>query len=586
MAGSELTSERELSVIGWRWAPPPPPDPSPLRGQEPQWTEPLALPAPPPASNGKGTAVALFGGGLFCLMLAGASAAWAIIALGLFVAGVLVAKNSSDSPASSASVVNTRAQLWRQYEQSHQAWREAIERDEGAAKSKYDSAPRWYPIGRRDPRRRLDVFGGVVEGWASLMHTAFVPLIRSGTAVTVLDLTRRDLARRALWADAINAGPLVVALPAQLDEFDPLVGARNPGALAAALITAGGGDEDRARLDPLEAGILRRIASTLDRPVSLMRLLAAVTALLAPRHPRVDAHLNKSEKARLQAPDFVAMMGSDAPKALSRIAVALESVTPESVQEEPAAAPRLLPYFDHDAVVVTVGPPTTDTEDRRRFDSLLVQALVDTLLQRATVDGLLLVVGADRVSWRTLDELTTAAADRGLRLVLFFEHLEGERRTHLGRSAAETLIMGLGNHEDARAAADFIGKQHRFVISSITRTVGDQLGGSDTHSFSVNDSTSYSHTRTAGPDSYTEGSGRTIGASFSYAETWSKTNTYGETATRSEELVARVEDIQRIPATGFVYVPSSQGAGQHVVFGDCHPAIARSPLVAQRAITR
>ena len=169
-----------------------------------------------------------------------------------------------------------------------------------------------------------------------------------------------------------------------------------------------------------------------------------------------------------------------------------------------------------------------------------------------------------------------------MRLVLMFEHLRGEARELLGRGAVDTMIMGVGNHDDASAAANFIGKQHRFVVSSISLTVGTQIGGADTHGMSIDRSSSYTE-QNMGPDSST--TGRSLGANFSYSTNWSETKNYGETSTRSEEFVARIEDLQRIPTTGFVYVTASKGR-QHVIFGDCHPAIAHTPLVATKAIAR
>ena len=344
-------------------------------------------------------------------------------------------------------------------------------------------------------------------------------------------------------------------------------------------------NEDSARRD-IEASIFRRIADVLGGTVTLDRLSAAVAALLASDSTLVGSKLSQEERYALLDPNFIGMLGGDATSHLTRLSAALDAVlrgrSKEAVSEANGSHPARLPYFRESGLTIIAADPSTDSESRRRLDNLLAASLVDRIGQAEPCDGILIIVGADRLSRSVLEELTGRAAQRGLRIAMFFENLRGEARELLGRGQPDTIIMALGNYDDATAAANFIGKQHRFVVSSITLTVGTQFGGSDTHGFSVGDSSSYTNQH-MGPDSITEG--RSSNTSFSYAKTWQETENYGETSTRSEEFVARAEDLQRIPTTGFVYVTSVNGR-QHVVFGDCHPAIASTPLVAQRAIAR
>jgi hypothetical protein len=318
----------------------------------------------------------------------------------------------------------------------------------------------------------------------------------------------------------------------------------------------------------------------LGENVTLRRLLAAITALLAPESPLVAAQLTPQERRSVLDPSFVVMLGGDLSVHLGRLAAALEALVRGAEGDGDKPAP--LPFLPGDgATVIATG--AGGHESRRRLDNLLVAALVDRISHAAPARGLVLVVGADRLSRPVLDALIESVQiHAGLRLTMFFEHLSGPAGEIIGRGASETILMRLGHHEDALAGANFVGKDHRFVISSITLTVGTQLGGSDNHGFTVTDSDSHTD-QTAGPDSRT--SGRSLGTSFNYGRTWSETENYGETSTRSEEFVTRAEDLQRIPTTGFVFVTAVNGR-KHVIVGDCHPAIVRTTRVAARAIDR
>ena len=589
-----------VDLLGWEWAPPPLPEPSPRRADEPQWSEPEATPR-------KGIndpilpAFLVLGSGGVVLLLAPWSAAWMVLGVAIIVLGGVLLQQAASDPVRHANVARAREASRAAHDREHGEWQRTVEQDEADEQRRFTEAARWYPIERVDPTRRIDVFGGGPEGWASFMYTAFVPLLAAGVPLTVLDLTNRQLARRALWAFAESGpAPLSVTLPQELHRYDPIVGVRHPGDLAALLVSAEGPTDDWARRD-IEVGILRRTADVLGDNVTLPRLLAAVTAPLAPDARVVGEQLSAAERRVLLDPGFVGMLGGDAASHLGRVASVLEAVVRRAGGSAgtDAAAPGAVPFFRTDGSTVVDAAPLGNVDDRRRFDAVLAACLVDQIARSGPARGRpVLVVGADRLSRGILEGLTTAAGDAGLRLVLFFEHLRGEARDLVGRGAVETVVMRLGNHEDATAAASFIGKEHRFVVSSLSLAVGSQLGGSDNHGFSFSESESTTDQRSQsrtqqrlGPDSRTSGDStstsatRSISTSFSYSRSWSETTTYGETSTRSEEFVARAEDIQRLPATGFIYVAAA-GGRQHVILGDCHPRIAAAPLVAPKAISR
>ena len=100
------------------------------------------------------------------------------------------------------------------------------------------------------------------------------------------------------------------------------------------------------------------------------------------------------------------------------------------------------------------------------------------------------ILGAD-----VLDRLTDACAVTRTGLVLAFRSVPAVVRERAGRGNAALAFMRLGNTDEARAASELIGPEHRFVVGQIT----------DTEGTSVTDTWSGSYTSTAGTaDSYSD----------------------------------------------------------------------------------
>src|SRR6202030_3534812 len=120
------------------------------------------------------------------------------------------------------------------------------------------------------------------------------------------------------------------------------------------------------------------------------------------------------------------------------------------------------------------------------------------------------VRGADRLGGDTLDRLSDACESTGTGLVFGYRSVPPHVKQRLGRGNAAVAFMRLGNAEDAKAASEQLGTEHRFVLSQLTETVG----------LSVTDTTTGSYTSTAGSVSSlaaswssTEGSTRGTGRS-------------------------------------------------------------------------
>jgi hypothetical protein len=230
------------------------------------------------------------------------------------------------------------------------------------------------------------------------------------------------------------------------------------------------------------------------------------------------------------------------------------------------------------------------------------------------------VLGADRLGADVLDRLTDACAAARTGLVLAFRSVPGPVRERLGRGQAAVAFMRLGNTDEAKAASELIGTEHRFVIGQITDTEGtsvtDTWSGSYTSTAGTADSyaSSLSLSRNAGgskgrgrsgPGGFAPFGGFSASASrdrnYSTGESWSESLTegintgtswgislsralgvnssVGTTLQRSRELLVEADALQRLPPTALIASYPAQSR-RTVLLADANPAIGLLPGTA------
>jgi hypothetical protein len=202
------------------------------------------------------------------------------------------------------------------------------------------------------------------------------------------------------------------------------------------------------------------------------------------------------------------------------------------------------------------------------------------------------VAGADELARRHIERLSDICDRRDVRLVMLFRHLREASLQVIG--TGPVAFMKLGNHEEATRAADFIGREHKFVLSQLTRT----LGGSDTHteSTSINDSAGTS----GGTNSSTSAEfPNLVGKSWSSGENkgWNVGRSWGATSSRAVgiswsdattsqrvyEYAIEPRVLQNLPDYAMLLVESSTD-GPTVKAIECNPDIITLPRVTMRPL--
>jgi hypothetical protein len=221
------------------------------------------------------------------------------------------------------------------------------------------------------------------------------------------------------------------------------------------------------------------------------------------------------------------------------------------------------------------------------------------------------VLGADRLRGDTLDRLSDACESTGTGLVLGYRSIPPHVKQRLGRGNAAVAFMRLGNAEDAKAASEQLGTEHRFVLSQLTETVG----------LSVTDTTTSSYTSTAGSvsslaaswsstEGSTRGTGRsrtdqgvlplpagasrnsqtsdslstseseTVSTGINTSTAWGLTTakatgdseSLARALQRSREFLIEQHELQQLPASAMIVTYAGPG-GRQVVLTDANPGI-------------
>jgi hypothetical protein len=539
-------------------------------------------------------------GGAACA--AGAAASLRAIWRGERQLRVRVAAEQSRVAAFRAAAERQHAERQTEHTRQIRAWRQRS--------VAFRHQPQWYPVWLPGGIHRVDVAGGTLAGWAALLTSVAAPRLAAGDDVTVLDLTEGAVAGDLLaLAQTSGIDPLVWVLPADLPRLDLGEGLA-PGSLADVLalaVSASGAEEGDPAAD---AALLRRVLDVTGPGVG--SLLAGLRVLAQVTDSQADIGAGLLSTA--QVADLQRMYGRDQRAALERawtIEARLRDL--DGIGTSPARLPpsRLrLAWLDRRASAV----------GSKVLATYLTVALTHVLRQAPPArpwQQTLVVLGAERLRGDVLDLLADACETSQAGLMLAYRSIPGHVRDRLGRGNAAVAFMRLGNGPDAKAAAEQIGTEHRFVISQFTETVGTSVtatagdtytstvGTADslTSSASVTDTagtsrgrghsrgtsfapfgdgtTSASRDRStsralSGSVSITEGVNSSTAWGWSTSQALAANESLARASQRSREFLVEPHELQQLPQSAVLLSYAGPG-GRRVVLADANPAIISLP---------
>ncbi|MGN2638301.1 hypothetical protein ACTD5D_19320 [Nocardia takedensis] len=467
-----------------------------------------------------------------------------------------------------------RAAAYLRYQAAHTEWAARVNEYERNEHRRVTTTPLWHPVALPHRSVRVDVFGGTADGWASLLATTGLSLLSTGEPILVLDLSEQQvtdglaaLAHRC--GHPVRCANLPAAGPDLLTGLDPA----QVGEILAAAIEGFRAEESRASLRALDAELVEMVASSLAAPITFTRLAAGIRVMRRTLEVDHDTALSPSEIRQITA--HLDVVGSDTARQELQFLGGLLTLL---ASEQPAPDAAAFGWPRAGLRVLSTG----DANPRRKdlLDRLLLQRLLHDLRARSeAVTAVLIVAGADHLGAADLETLTRHARRRGVRTMLMFEHARDQTAGLLGGADSATVLMRLGNADEAAAAAGFVGRGHRFTLSQMTRQIGSSFtgGGSDSTGDSLTTSTSDG----------LSGNSANSSTSTSRARTWSSTTNWTEghststatTHTRGYEYTIEPTTFQSLPPTAFILV-ENHSAGRTVVTADCNPGIVLLDRVA------
>jgi hypothetical protein len=491
-----------------------------------------------------------------------------------------------------------------------QAEHAARVREWQALRDAYENQKRWYGVGVPGSVHRVDVAGGTLSGWSAMLTTAAAHRLAAGAEVTVLDLSEGAVALDLVaFARQSGVEPLVRLLPEDLPglELGSGLGARDLADVLSQVVGATA-EQGSTRDLAFDNAILDRVIEVLGGTATVGSVAAALRTLAQVGNPREDAAAGLISSA--QSDRLVAMFGRGATdRVVVERAWVLESQLRKlaAVGTAPTAAPPSA------LRVLAVGRHAGSVEAKVLATYLVVtltHALRGAARQSRLWQHTLFVLGADRLRGDTLDRLADACETSRTGLVLAYRSIPQHVRQRLGRGNAVVAYMRLGNAEDAKAAAEQLGTEHRFVVSQLTETIGlsvtDTTAGSYTSTTGSTSSLAASWSATEGTtsgtgrssaghgvlplsaasrstqasDSRSTGESESVSAGITASTAWGITTSratgdsesLASALQRSREFLVEQHELQQLPASAMV-VSYAGPDGRKVVLADANPGI-------------
>ena len=477
----------------------------------------------------------------------------------------------------------------------------------------FESQKRWYAVPLPAGIDRVDVAGGTLTSWSALVTMAGAYGLAAGGEMTVLDLSGGAVATDLVTvASSGGVEPAVWVLPKDLPRLD-LTAALDAEALAEVLALSAGADDERSSGTDLAVAtsILERVLAVLGDEISVGRVAAALRVLAEVGDPRAD--LAAGLLTMRETSELSTLFGQGAAdRVVLERALAMEA----QIRKLAPAASELV-RLPHSRLRVIALGKRVSAANAKVFGNFVVTALTH-VLSGAVEAGegwqhTIIVLGAERLRDDVLDRLTDMCESSRTGLVLACQSMPPRVRQRIGRGNAAVVFMRLGNAEDAKAASEQIGTEHRFVVSQLTETVGtsvtDTAGVSYTStvgdsvslgtSLSASDSTSRGTSRgrsressfvpfasssvsrggesgtssgTSETESVTAGISASTAWGLSTSAATSGSESLARSVQRSREFLVEASELQRLPPTAMI-ISYATAAGRQVFMADANPAI-------------
>lgn len=504
------------------------------------------------------------------IMLNVVGAALSLFACMVGVAGALLLKHDAVTALS-----QELERLRRSYHQSWAEWESRRADHQRQQQAAVDLLLEWGAATPSPGSRRVDIVGGTSRGWEGLLTVFGGSLLTTRGNMMLVDFTGEALCGPLANLAAHTGSSIdITVLPSQVAAVD-LAADLEPRELIDCLVESMYGDsEGSSRSDRhRDTMLLTEICEALGEPVTIGRIVAGLRVLTdRPAGPTLTAE----EQARVYDlwPDETRGQAHGHMRRLEAFLRPLESM---------GAAERNASHAQLACLVA-------DRDGRGAHHELLKDLIVQWLIRRVGREtgqvGSVVLIGADEVRHSHLERLSVLCERRGVRLALFFVHLR-EQSLHL-LGGGDVAFMRLGNHQEAQQAAEYIGRQHKFTLTQLTRSVGGSTSRSvgQTEGWSGTVAATATGSGSLGVEfllgSLSLGAGASISRSYSRSNTESITESdnwsYAASSQRVYEYMVEPRVLQDLPDYALLLI-KQHGGGSVLQAVECDPAIVTLPRV-------
>lgn len=462
----------------------------------------------------------------------------------------------------------------QEYRKALEAWQQRAADHQQAELARLGQVPEWASAS--PPALRTDVFGGSLQGWQALLITHGTSIL-VGQPLLVMDLSGQ-LASSELTAaaQAVAVPAAQYVLPADLGRCG-LLSCLSPAQFADALTEAIHAGAPGARADrAVDVRVLEQLSAALDGWITPARLAAAAQSALG--HPVPPGLISAQEEMLIGGDLFPAAYRQQIGPNLVRLDAFLADLA-RYAGHAPAAPPPAPTYYT--CLALDGGARSARAE---MLAALAIQWLTVQVSASHASAPAVIIAGADEITRPHLERLSDACEQRGVPLTVMFRHLREDTLHMLGGGTA--AFMRLGNHAEAEQAATYIGRQHKFVLSQLTAT----LGGNQTQTRSDTQGYGDSATSSRSWQEFHLGRGNrsrgtTASRNWSTAQSWADGTSWSDAAATQRVYEYAVEPtvLQNLPDCALLLARRGS-AGPQLRAVECDPAIATLPGVVGRTL--
>ncbi len=470
----------------------------------------------------------------------------------------------------------------REYHQAREAWQDRASAHRQDELARLGPVPLWSSA--EPPTRRTDVFGGSLPGWEGLLTVHGTSLL-AARPLLVVDLSGQ-LASGPLTAAARAARVpgAWYALPGDLDRcglLTRLTPAQFADALTEAIHAGAAGGAQGTRTDrAVDVRIIEHLGAALGGRVSPARLAAAVAAALG--HPVPPGLLTPREQATASGGLFPAGYQQQIIGNLVRLDAFLSDLARYTGYAPVLSPPPAPAWYTCLALDPAARSARGEMLTALAVQWLTVQVTASPGSASTGATPAVIIAGADEITRPHTERLAAACEQRGVPLTFLFRHLREDSLALLGGGTA--AFMRLGHHAEAEQAAQYLGRQHKFVLSQRTATHGgsESLTSSDSYGRGDGDNSSVSWPEfSLGPGS--RSGGRSTSRNWTAGSSWADGTNWSDATSvqRVYEYAVEPAVLQNLPDHALLLAARGP-ACRRLRAVECDPAIsALAGLVPQ-----